>query len=56
VLAARGLGKIASEAVLNQIGKTAFATGTFGTVSEAIAWVVVEHAKEGSRSPKSSEG
>jgi hypothetical protein len=56
VLAPRGLGKIASEAVLSQIGKTAFVTSTFGTVSDAIAWVVVEHAKDGSRSPKSAEG
>ena len=56
VLAPRGLGKIASEAVLSQIGKTAFVTRTFGTVSDAIAWVVVEHSKDGSRSPKSAEG
>ena len=56
VLAPRGLGKIASEAVLCQIGKTAFVTRTFGTVSEANAWVVDEHAKEEPRPPKSSEG
>jgi hypothetical protein len=56
VLAPRGLGKIASEAVLSQIGKTAFVTNTFGTVSEAIAWVLIEHAKDEPRSPKSSEG
>lgn len=45
VLAQRGLGKIASEAVLSQIGKTAFVTRTFGTTSEAIQWVVGEQAK-----------
>ena len=49
VLARRGLGKIASEAVLSQIGKTAFVTRTFGTPSEAIEWVVDEEAKGGSR-------
>lgn len=47
VLAPRGLGKIASEAVLSQIGKTAFVTRTFGTVSEAIEWVVGEQVKDG---------
>lgn len=45
VLAHRGLGKIASEAVLSQIGKTAFVTRTYITVSEAIEWVVDEQAK-----------
>jgi hypothetical protein len=40
VLASRGLGKFASEAVLSQIGKTAFATRTFATVSEAMEWVI----------------
>ena len=49
VLARRGLGKIASEAVLSQIGKTAFVTRTFGTPPEAIEWVVDEEAKGGSR-------
>jgi hypothetical protein len=49
VLASSGLGKIASEAVLSQIGKTAFATRTFGTPSEAVEWVVDEEAKAGSR-------
>ena len=49
VLARSGLGKIASEAVLSQIGKTAFATRTFGTVSEAIEWVVGERSKGESR-------
>jgi hypothetical protein len=44
VLARRGLGKIASEAVLSQIGKTAFVTRTFTTVSEAIEWVVDDQA------------
>jgi hypothetical protein len=42
VLARQGLGKIASEAVLGQIGKTSFATRTFVTVSEAMEWVVGE--------------
>ena len=46
VLASRGLGKLASEAVLSQIGKTAFATRTFATVSEAIAWTVAEQSKD----------
>lgn len=46
VVAHRGLGKIASEAVLSQIGKTAFVTRTFTTVSEAIEWVVDEQAKQ----------
>lgn len=49
VLASRGLGKFASEAVLSQIGKTAFATRTFATVSEAIAWAVAEQSKGDSR-------
>jgi hypothetical protein len=49
VLAQSGLGKIASEAVLSQIGKTAFVTRTFGTVSEAFKWVVDEQAKAKSR-------
>jgi hypothetical protein len=40
VLARQGLGKYASEAVLSQIGKTAFVTRTFVTVSEAMEWVV----------------
>lgn len=49
VLAQRGLGKIASEAVLSQIGKTSFVTHTFGTTSEAFDWVVGEQAKSKSR-------
>jgi hypothetical protein len=49
VLASRGLGKIASEEVLSQIGKTAFVTRTFGTISEAIEWAVDEQAKSESR-------
>jgi hypothetical protein len=49
VLAAHGLGKIASEAVLSQIGKTAFATRTFTSVSEAIEWVVDEQTKGAGR-------
>jgi hypothetical protein len=39
VLAHRGLGRIASEQILNQIGTTTFATRTFTTVSEAMEWV-----------------
>ena len=38
VVAHHGLGKIASEEILTQIGKTAFATRTFTTVSEATQW------------------
>ena len=34
-----GLGKIASEEILGQVGMTAFATRTFTTVSEATEWV-----------------
>jgi hypothetical protein len=49
VLAHRGLGKIATEAVLSQIGKTAFVTRTFSTISEAIEWAVDEQATSQSR-------
>lgn len=49
VLASRGLGKFASETVLNQIGKTSFATRTFATVSEAIDWAVAEQSTGDSR-------
>jgi putative Mn2+ efflux pump MntP len=49
VVASGGLGRFASEAVLNQIGKTAFATGTFATVSDAIGWAVAEQSKGDSR-------
>jgi hypothetical protein len=49
VLAQRGLGKFASEAVLSQIGKTSFVTHTFSTVSEAIEWAVDEQARDESR-------
>ena len=45
VLAQRGLGKIASEAVLSQIGKTAFVTRTFVTVARAIEWVVGQRVR-----------
>ena len=38
VLAHHGLGKIASEEILSQIGTSAFATRTFTTVSEATEW------------------
>ncbi len=39
VLAHHGLGRIASEQILGQIGQTIFATRTFTTVSEAMEWV-----------------
>jgi hypothetical protein len=51
VLASRGLGKFASEAVLSQIGKTAFATRTFATVSEAMEWVVGDEIQNTSGAP-----
>jgi hypothetical protein len=38
VVARRGLGKIATEEILGQIGQTAFATRSFTTVSEATEW------------------
>ena len=34
-----GLGKIASEQILTQVGMKAFSTRTFTTVSEAMEWV-----------------
>jgi hypothetical protein len=34
----RGLGKIASEQMLSQVGMKAFSTRTFTTVSEAMEW------------------
>ena len=39
VVAQRGLGKIASQEVLSQVGMRVFATRTFTTVSEATEWV-----------------
>ncbi len=39
VLPHRGLGRIASEEILSQVGMTVFATRTFTTVSEATEWV-----------------
>jgi hypothetical protein len=39
VLAHHGLGRIASEQILSQIGPSMFATRTFTTVSEAMEWV-----------------
>lgn len=39
VIAHRGLGRIASEEILGQIGMATFATRTFTTVSEATEWV-----------------
>jgi hypothetical protein len=38
VVPQRGLGKIASEQILSQVGMKAFATRTFTTVSEAMEW------------------
>jgi hypothetical protein len=39
VVPQRGLGKIATEQILGQVGMTAFLTHTFTTVSEAMEWV-----------------
>ena len=38
VVPQRGLGKIASEQILSQVGMKAFTTRTFTTVSEAMEW------------------
>jgi hypothetical protein len=38
VVPPRGLGKIASEQILGQVGMKAFSTHTFTTVSEAMEW------------------
>lgn len=38
VVAQRGLGKIATEQILSQVGMRAFSTRTFTTVSEAMEW------------------
>ena len=38
VVPLRGLGKIASEQILSQVGMRAFSTRTFTTVSEAMEW------------------
>ena len=38
VVAHRGLGKIATEEILSQLGTTTFATRSFTTVSEATEW------------------
>lgn len=38
VVPQRGLGKIASEQILGQVGMKAFSTRTFTTVSEAMEW------------------
>lgn len=40
VVPQRGLGKIATEQILSQVGMKAFSTRTFTTVSEAMEWVV----------------
>jgi hypothetical protein len=39
VIAQRGLGKIATQEILAQVGMKVFATRTFTTVSEAMEWV-----------------
>jgi len=39
VVPQRGLGKIASEQILGQVGMKAFSTRNFTTVSEAMEWV-----------------
>jgi hypothetical protein len=41
VLARRGLGKIASEEILGQVGMKVFATRTFDSLDEAMKWVIV---------------
>lgn len=38
VVPQRGLGKIATDQILSQVGMRAFATRTFTTVSEAMEW------------------
>jgi hypothetical protein len=38
VVPQRGLGRIASEQILSQVGMRAFSTHTFTTVSEAMEW------------------
>ena len=38
VVPQRGLGRIASEQILRQVGMKAFSTRTFSTVSEAMEW------------------
>jgi hypothetical protein len=38
VVPQRGLGRIASEQILGQVGMRAFSTRTFTTVSEAMEW------------------
>ena len=39
VVSQRGLGKIATQEILSQVGMKVFATRTFTTVSEATEWV-----------------
>jgi hypothetical protein len=39
VVPQRGLGRIATEQILSQVGMKAFSTRTFSTVSEAMEWV-----------------
>jgi hypothetical protein len=38
-VAQRGLGRIATQEILSQVGMKVFATRTFTTVSEATEWV-----------------
>jgi hypothetical protein len=39
VVARRGLGKLASEAIISKFGKTAFETRTFEALDDALKWV-----------------
>ena len=39
VVAPRGLGKVATEAIIRKFGKTAFETRTFEALDDAIKWV-----------------
>ena len=39
VIAARGLGKIATESMISQIGNTKFVMHTFDSLPEAVTWV-----------------
>jgi hypothetical protein len=45
VLANRGLGKLASEAVIGKFGETAFTTRTFDSLSDALSWVSGDSAR-----------
>jgi hypothetical protein len=39
VVAARGLGKVATEAIIGKFGKTAFETCMFESLPDALKWV-----------------